>query len=158
MARLFSCLIIRPIIFLGGFDGGYRSALESLRTDGYGEKIALIDHGGDNAWAISDLNLPIFSVPNLFFDKASNSRDMPGQTIPTPPTSPANREAVARPLTPSKIDGKSSLSYSSKIGSSPKTPTAPAPRKMSVVMPVVDSPRPKINPKLVSSPIPSHQL
>ena len=57
------------IFQLGGHDGGYLSVLNSLRTDGYGDKLVLLEYC-KNARAIDELHISRFAIPGLFLDKA----------------------------------------------------------------------------------------
>jgi hypothetical protein len=103
---------------LGGHDSGYRTVLNSLCTDGLGDKVIMLDNG-DNARAIAELDLNVISIPGLFVDKSTeaglvvrpNEVDPP---LPSPSTTSSPVLISARPTSPIKGDTKDQNTYSAK--------------------------------------------
>jgi len=83
---------VRKIVFGGGHDGGYLSVLNSLRTDGYGEKLVLLEYC-KNAKAIEDLHISRFTVPGLFLDK-TRFEPQRGNSLPFAKLSPPSPQST----------------------------------------------------------------
>ncbi|KAF9517738.1 hypothetical protein BS47DRAFT_1339267 [Hydnum rufescens UP504] len=120
MLRLFTGVPqIKKIFFGGGHDSGYRTVLNSLRTDGLGDKVIMLDNG-DNARAIAELDLNLFSIPGLFVDKSTEAElvvrpNEVGSPLPSPPLITSSPVLIsARPMSPIKGDTKDQNTYSAK--------------------------------------------
>jgi hypothetical protein len=104
---------------LGGHDAGYRAVLNSLRTDGLGDKVVVLDNG-DNAKAIADLDLNLISIPGLFLDKSMKAervvrpREVNVSSPSKPPITLSPVLPAALPTTPTKWDANDQNTYSAK--------------------------------------------
>ncbi|KAF9512314.1 hypothetical protein BS47DRAFT_1363221 [Hydnum rufescens UP504] len=152
MLRVFASVSqVKKIFFGGGHDAGYRAVLNSLRTDGLGDKVVVLDTG-DNAKAIVDLDLNLISIPGLFLDKSMKAEPFvrPHEVKASSPLSPLITLSPVLPAahstTPTKWDADDQNTYSAKAAI-PGTMNIAA---RTVVFPTLNKPkesqnRPKID-------------
>ncbi|KXN86378.1 hypothetical protein AN958_10240 [Leucoagaricus sp. SymC.cos] len=90
------------IIFGGCHDNGYVTTIRSHITSGFKHKLILLKSYSDNAAGFHDLDLPMFSVPNLFISQkltaspSQTTTSLPKQFPSDPPTGDNLPPALSR--------------------------------------------------------------